>query len=167
MRTVIILTVLIFIYSLNTQAQNLLDVNSSKTVNLIVDFSKASIHNLNENEFSSYEPDYTRLKPEVIGKLAEEFNESGKVNFMIGNFPKSSYSIKVTIVSVSTKGNVVSYAEILDQENNLIAKVSDLRGSGGTFGSKMNLMGDGCKSTGKVLAKELAKLIKMETKRKK
>lgn len=165
MKKKVLFAVLMFACFINAQAQTLLDVNSSRTVNLIVDFSKASIHNMNEEEFSTYEPNYIRLKPEVIGKLAEEFNDSEKVKFMIGNFPNASYAIKVTILSVSTKGNITSSADVVDKNGKTIASVPEMYGDGGTFGSKMNLMGDGCKSTGKVLAKKLAKLIKIEAKK--
>ena len=60
---------------------------------------------------------------------------------------------------------MLSNAEILDIDGNVIATISDIKGDGGTFGSNMNLMGDGCKSTGEALAKRMAKMIKVEKKK--
>lgn len=147
------------------QEKTLLDVSQAQVVDLAVDFSNASIHNMDENTFAIYEPDYAVGKLEVIAKLAEEFNDEKKVGFILGNFPKADYTVKVNVVSVNRKGDMLSNAEILDIDGNVIATISDIKGDGGTFGSNMNLMGDGCKSTGEALAKRMAKMIKVEKKK--
>lgn len=157
MKKNILFAVLLVVCLINVQAPNLLDVNTSSTVNLSVDFSEAYIHGLCEDEFFTYEPDYTCLKSEVIGLLAEESNECKRVNLMIGDFPKPSYTVNIKIVSVSSKGNVTtSYTDVIDEKDNVIVK-SEMYGDGFIFGSKMNLMGGGFKSTDKVLAEKLAK----------
>lgn len=147
------------------QEKTLLDVSQAQVVDLAVDFSNASIHNMDENTFAIYEPDYAVGKLEVIAKLAEEFNDEKKVGFILGKYPKAKYTVKVNVVSVNKNGDMLSNAEILDFEGNVIATISDIKGDGGTFGSNMNLMGDGCKSTGEALAKRMAKMIKVEKKK--
>ncbi len=95
-----------------------------------------------------------------MGKLADKFNQSNAVQFILGNFPKSKYTLKVNVVHVSVKGTITSFAEVLDSEGTILATLPEMKGDGGTFGSKMNLIGDGCKSTGKLLAKNIKFCIK-------
>ena len=153
------------LFYVGAQEKTILDVSQAQVVNLVVDFSNASIHNMDENAFSTYEPSYAKGKNEVIAKLVEEFNDEEKVGFILGNFPKADYTVKVNVVAGSRKGDMLSNAEILDIDGNVIATISDIKGDGGTFGSNMNLMGDGCKSTGEALAKRMAKMIKVEKKK--
>lgn len=137
----------------------ILDVCKEKFLKLEVDFSQASIHNMTEEDFAIYEPSYKKDKPEVIAKLAESFNKKNERLFLVGAFPKAAYTLKVTILSVSAKGNINSMAEILGKDRNVIAKIENIYGKGGVFGCKMNLIGDGCKSTGKALAKRIEELL--------
>lgn len=144
----------------NAWKEGLQRVSQENLVRLEVDFSQASIHSMTEDDFAIYEPSYCKHKFTVIGKLADSFNDSKRLPFIIGNFPKASYILKVRIISVDSKGNMNSTAEFLDKDGKLVAKVGEIYGDGGTFGSKMNLMGDGFKSTGKALSKQVKKLLK-------
>jgi hypothetical protein len=53
---------------------------------------------------------------------------------------------------------------VLDSNGTILAKIVDLYGEGGTFGSKLNLIKDGAKSSGKkagiFLKRELKKALK-------
>lgn len=164
MRTLYLLTLLFFAFLSGASAQTgaLNDLINSKNVNLSVDFSNASIHNLNEDDFAAYEPAYQPKKHEVISKLAEEFNDNKKIGFVLGYFPKALFTIKIEVISISLKGDVICNASVIDSHGCTMATISDIHGKGGSFGTKMNLMGDGFASTGKALAKRFVQLVKEE-----
>lgn len=156
------------IYAQNetTVSTELKELCNQEFVELKVDFSNASIHNMAEEYFAIYEPSYSEKKLEVIAKLAEGFNDDKRKPFIVGMFTKALFTIKVNVIHIDTNGDMNSKAEILDRDGNLLAGLGSLYGEGGNFGSKMNLIGDGCLSTGEALSKKVKKLIKTLKKKK-
>ena len=62
----------------------------------------------------------------------------------------------INVVSVNSKGTHLSNVDIISPSGEVEASIQGVEGKGGTFGSAINLIGDGAKSTGKNIAKILS-----------
>ena len=161
MKRILLFTMMLMCCFAIAQAQQatILDVNKTSTVNVIIDFSKASIHNMTESEFAEYEEDFYKDMPELKSKLIHDFNRAKNVDFVIGSFPSAVYTLKIEILYVGLKGDIMSNSTIVDSEGNVIAEVKDLYAKGGHIGTKLNLIGDGMYRTGKLLSRSLGSII--------
>ena len=126
-------------------------LSNTSYVNLVVDFNKAEIHGMSEKEFYSYEPDYKKDKPGIVGLIYEYAQRKCTGLIHIGRYEDAAYTLVCTINSVSVKGNYVSELKLFDSKGKMIAHVEDIKGKGGVFGTKLNLMKDGAESTGKAI----------------
>ena len=81
------------------------------------------------------------------------FDYGYKIRF--GSFEQSQYQIKLIVSSISENGSVLmsGFIKNSDQEESLYELT--IVGNGGTFGSKINLMGDGFKRAGIDIAKQM------------
>ena len=143
-------------------------LQNEKEINVIIDFSQAVIHGKSEADFVyiedvSSEEDWitlweTEYKPSLIRDFLEAFNTymfdyGYKVRF--GSFEQSTYQIRLIVSSISEKGSV--YINVFIKERGQEEALYELTayGDGGTFGSKINLMGDGFKRAGLDLAQQM------------
>ena len=165
--------------SLNAQSSDkemrelLKSLKYEKEINVIIDFSKAKIHGKSESDFVYIEDissteDWTTLweteyKPGLCHDLLGEFNTNMfdygyKIRF--GSFENAHYQILLRVNSISEKGNTIMNAYIVERgQKNVLCNLF-ISGTGGTFGSKVNLMGDGFKRAGKELARQMNILFK-------
>ena len=63
--------------------------------------------------------------------------------------------------SISVKGDYDFYIVLLDKDKKELGTISNLFGKGGMFGTKLNLIKDGAKSTGKRAGTLLKKYMNM------
>lgn len=113
-----------------------------------VDFSKASIHGMSEKAFSKYETDWEKDKPEIIGDFIGGVADKLSSVISIADKSETQWVLRINVKSVSQKGNFVCTADLLNNEN-VEAHIVDIHGSGGSFGSKLNLIKDGVEKTSK------------------
>ena len=111
-----------------------------------------NIHGMSEADFSAYETDWQKDKPEVVGKLGDWLT--------IGQFPDAPYTLKVVVNSVSTKGDYLCDALLLDAQQHEIARIGALKTRGGVWGTKLNLIKQGAESAGKACGKALKAALK-------
>ena len=128
-------------------------------VNLVVDYSSATIHGMNEAAFSEYEKDWYKDKPEIISDVRQGFSEKCK-NFVLASDVKDIPTIRIVVLSIERKGDTACSAEILDKNGNVVCKISKIFGEGGTFGTKLNLIKDGASEVGEKFGKYMAKQLK-------
>ena len=126
-------------------------LSNANYVNLEVDFSKAVIHGMDEKEFSSYEPDYKKDKPGIVGLIYDYAQRKCSGLIHIGQYEDAEYTLLCTINRVSAKGNFECELKLVDSKGKMIAHVENIKGKGGVFGTKLNLMKDGAESTGKAI----------------
>ncbi len=143
-------------------------LQNEKEINVIIDFSQAVIHGKSEVDFVyiediSSEEDWitlweTEYKPSLIRDFLEAFNTymfdyGYRVRF--GSFEQSQYQIKLIVSSISENGSVLMSGFIKNRDQETTLYELTIIGNGGTFGSKINLMGDGFKRAGIDLAKQM------------
>ena len=126
--------------------------NNVVVANIEMDFSNATIYGLNENDFLKFEPEWPNWKEEALRIFTTQTTSKLK-DFYIRidtNNSNSETTIKVVVKSVGNvsanypyKGNFDSNIEILDRENNVVARIEKVFGHGGKYGTNQNLMNDG------------------------
>ena len=143
-------------------------LKNEKEIDVSITFSQAIIHGKSEADFVYLEDigsreDWTTLweneyKPglfhDLLGALNTYMFDYGyRVRF--GSFEQSQYQIKLIVSSISENGSVLmsGYINKRNQEESLYELT--IVGNGGTFGSKINLMGDGFKRAGIDIAKQM------------
>lgn len=120
-------------------------------VKMVVDFSKASIIGMTEEEFSKYEVDWEKDKPEILSLFYTYANRRlGNSLSLGGSFDESRYMLTLIVRTVSAKGDY-DCDLVLTENGKEVARAEMLRAYGGTFGTKLNLMKDGAKHTGREL----------------
>ena len=129
----------------------------NKTANLEIEYVK--IHNRSEAEFAEYEKDWVVDKPEVEDLILQNANAALK-NVCYLNFGKESdWTVKVVVTTISPKGDYSFVVQLIDKKGEIVGSIAGLFGKGGMFGTKLNLIKDGAKSTGKKLGTILRKYI--------
>ena len=120
-----------------------LDVlKEAQRVGLEVDFSSASILGMSEQEYSDYEQDWQTDKPAIVSRLAEGCNDKLDGLFYVGSYNAEVRDalIRITVLTVSQKGDMDCDARIMDPDGNTIATVKGIRAKGGVFGTTLNLI---------------------------
>jgi len=162
------------LYAQTKEERELLkSLRNEKEIDVILDVSRAKIHGYSESDFVYREDlrsdrDWPTLweseyKPGLIVDFMNTlnlqiFDYGHSVKF--GNYENAKYQIILIVSSISEKGDVIMNGYILKHgQKDMLCKLF-VSGTGGTFGSKVNLMGDGFKRAGKELARQMNILFK-------
>ena len=148
-------------------------LKNEKEIDVSITFSQAIIHGKREADFVYLEDigsreDWTTLweneyKPSLFRDLLGSFNNymfdyGYKVRF--GSFEQSKYQIKLIVNGIAEKGTVYMNALLKERGQEEPLYELTVAGGGGTFGSKINLMGDGFRRAGLDLAKQMILIFK-------
>jgi hypothetical protein len=183
MKKVLLIAIAILFLVKDNNAQRLeqgsLDfVNGEKELNIIFDFSNVKINGRSEKEFielqtirggEKWKNKWENTTKKVLFQKFVDYanlNLIGKYDLRIGDYPNANYQVNVKIITISEYGSV--YADVKFSKINSDETLASLfiSGSGGSFGTKENLMGDGFKRAGDKLGILLAKkLYKIEVKK--
>jgi len=124
-----------------------------------VDFSKAGIHGMSETNFADYEQDWTKDKDEIIGFFVSFMQRS------LGNKPAIStafnapLTIYVKVLTINTQGDWICDVYLMSG-NQELGRIQNVYAVGGHVGTKLNLIKDGAKHTGKQAGKLVKKAMK-------
>lgn len=154
--------ILIFILTLvcsTIYAQDFSDLKNETRLNVEFDYSEVLINGLNIEDFADAEEDWKKDEPKIYGKFISNFNKKMK-NLVGGRVKNANYTLTIHPLVISDKGNIKAYFVITNSEGREVYKSEEVKGSGGTFGSQLNLMGDGMQSLGKKIGSLVNKLIK-------
>ena len=110
------------------QENNFSSVKPGSKINLVMDFSKASIMGMNETDFSNYEKDWNKDKPTILGRFQKGVN--GKLGdfLKIGSYPDSPYTMKVEVKTVSDVGNIYCDVAITDKDGTILFSAKNVNG---------------------------------------
>jgi len=152
----------------NEERKLLKSLKNEKEIDVSIIFSQAIIHGKSEADFVyiedvSSEEDWITLweneyKPGLFRVFLEAFNtymfDAGyKIRF--GSFEQSQYQIKLIVSSISENGSVLMSGFINNRDQEATLCELTIIGNGGTFGTIINLMGDGFKRAGIDIAKQM------------
>jgi len=148
-------------------------LQNEKEINFILDMSRASIHGYSESDFV-YREDLqsdkdwatlweTEYKPDLLNKFL------GSLNLLLfdfgytvkfGDFENTKYQLRLIVSEIYEKGDTFIDISIEDREKLELIFLFKIDGRGGTFGSKVNLMGDGFTRAGRVAARKFHNFFK-------
>ncbi len=103
-------------------------VKPGSKINLVIDFSKATIMGMNETEFSNYEKDWKKDQPTIVGRFQKGVNNKLSDMLRVGSYPDSEYTMKVTVKTISDMGNVYCDVVIVDKNGTVIFSVNNVNG---------------------------------------
>ena len=135
------------------------------TLNIIIDYSRASIKGYTEEELIDANINLTKDWVEGKNYLLERYIDSIKkgyktallsipraqqseYNLRVGVFKDAHYSLVLYPDNIQDNGTLTATAEVVDDSGTTIAEISDIKGKGGRYGSYVNLVGDGLESAG-------------------
>ena len=134
-------------------------------VKMNVDFSQALIMGMSEEEFTVFEEDWTHDKVEILSLFYDNANDVLDGSPVIGNYKQDTeFTLNLVVRTVDARGNydcdLFLVRNLADGSQEEIAKAEGVYARGGKIGTKLNLMKDGAKHTGKELGKFLKKAAK-------
>ncbi len=137
-----------------------LDVlKNEKIVGLQVDYSSAKIHDMSEDEFAEKEQDWYKDKKGIIENVRDGItDECENLTLLIDS--KKFYTLRVNVISVSRRGTTVASVDVLDTEGNIVCKISEVSGLGGSIGTQLRLIKQGAENLGENIGKFLYKQLK-------
>ena len=147
--------------SAQTLEQGSLDVlRGEEYVKVVVDYSNALIMDMTEEEFAEYEEDWYKDQPAIMSKFLEEANDELDGILRLSRTKASNYTLRWAVEWINESGTFMSdfYLETADGE--VIAVIKRVKGKGGTFGTKLNLIKDGAEETGDYIGKFLRKQLR-------
>ncbi len=169
----VLLLMAAMIVTLSANAQKILQgskpsLKGEAKINLKLDLTDTRIDNKSIADWLEYrqaeQPDYNakdelekELKPEIQEKIVKELNDKlGKKGAFVTINGSAKYTLLVCPVSIKKNGKNTNECSILDENGNVLVKFL-ASGSGGTFGSMANLIGDGYENSGSKMASFVAK----------
>ena len=164
MKKVLITLCLFFIvintYAISLGTGSLEELARIRRSTFEIDYSNASIHGMSVAYFAKYEPDWEKDQLQIISSFIGELTDITPELLFQTKSSNYELTLRWVILHISTKGDITSELHLLNHKGELVAKIIDLEGKGGIFGSKLNLIKDGAKDSGKFLKIELKKYSK-------
>ena len=95
---------------------------------LVMDFSKAVIYGLSEEEFAAYEEDWYEDKPSIVDKFRTGANVILGDAYKIGHYSDTSYTVKVTVNTITDEGFIICDVDVIDQQGQVVFHIDHLTG---------------------------------------
>lgn len=164
MKGFIIICILMFqfantVFSQEVTKGSLSVLKGQGRVNLELDYTQASINGMDEEAFANYEKDWKKDKNDIAALFVGEVMANCNTIF-VGIFKNTEYTIKMYVLYINHKGDFLCMANVVNKSGEVLATIEGIRGKGGKFGSKLNLIKDGAEHTGKAFGKFLNKKLK-------
>lgn len=151
----ILITALMFVCVCSSYAQKVtygsFDVLANeREVCVKLDYTGAMIDDLPFDVFLETEDNWDKGNREILLKFIKEANkEESGILFLTKK--ETKYILVFKAISVSGRGTTIGYLNLLDNEDNIIAKTDNFKARGGRFGTHINLMGDAAERLGEMV----------------
>lgn len=151
----ILLSLIAVLVSANISAQKIIsgDLNfmkGEKYLKIDIDFSQGTVFGMSAKDFAEVEEDFSKKDRYFMSRLFEGLQGNSEVRFEINASAECKYQVILVVDETDDDGEVYGklvFTSIAEPNEKLcVIKIS---GDGGTFGSKINLLGDGLESCGK------------------
>ena len=135
-------------------------LKGERRIKLAINWSEASILGYTADEIVTYEQDWYVDQPVLLEKMSKFYNRkmADVLPCVLG--VETNYTLELRPLRVNKKGDMTCYAVILDREGKVVETLRNFKAQGGHCGTFLNLVGDGMKSAGKQMAKQVRKRLK-------
>ncbi len=145
-----------FLCTVNLTSQTITqgDLTFLKDVSMLdfsFDFTEASIIGMSESEFAVYETDWDEDRPRYTGRFFEGLEGKLKSKLFVGSYPDAPYKAVMKVLNIQRKGTIQSLIIFTAKDSDEVLCIINLTGEGGTFGTHLNLIGDGMEASGEKL----------------
>ena len=138
--------------SAQTLTEGSLDVlRGQQSVKVIVDYSNALIMDMTEEEFAEYEEDWYKDQPQIMSELIEEANDKLDGVLRLSRTRTTNYILRWAVDWIDESGTIMSDFYLETASGEVLAVIENVKGKGGVFGTKLNLIKDGAEETGESL----------------
>jgi hypothetical protein len=96
-------------------------------MNLTMDFSKAKIYNLTEEEFSRYEVDWNKDRKSIVNSCIKGLKPHVKKYFRLGNYPDAPYTMAITVTELGRKEQIKGSVEIVSANGTVLFHMDDVQ----------------------------------------
>lgn len=141
-------------------AQGLDFLKNEANVGMKLNFAEANIAGFNESNIMTFEKDWEKDQPILLMKMIEHYNNKMAKKLPASTFADGKYTIEARPVMIKKNGKITGYFVVLNADGTEMYRSAKFKAEGGTFGSFLNLLGDGMKSTGDAIAKIISKELK-------
>ena len=97
-------------------------------MDLVMDFSQAVIYGMSEEEFAAYEEDWYKDKPSIMDKFRTGANVILGDAYKIGHYKDISYTVKVTVHTITDEGYIICDVDIIDRQGQSVFHIDHLTG---------------------------------------
>lgn len=135
-------------------------LKGERRVKLAINWSEASILGYTADEIVTYEQDWFVDQPFLLEKMSKFYNREMAEVLPCFSGVETNYTLELRPLKVNKKGNMTCYAVVIDREGKVVETLRTFKANGGHCGTFLNLVGDGMKSAGKQMAKQVRKRLK-------
>lgn len=93
-------------------------ITEQNCVNLVVDFSEATIMGMSEEQFRLYEEDWIKDQPDIYARIRDAINEKLKGKLAVGELKEAQYTLLVKVISISKKGEFLTNLYLIQNQDN-------------------------------------------------
>lgn len=133
----------------NVDSGSLRELAEAGVASFEIDYSEAHIHSMTEAEFALYEEDWDKDQKYIIAEFLDNLNDRTGDQLVVVKGKKTDLTLRWVVLHIDPRGNIISELHVVNKEGKVLAKITELRGAGGRFGTKLNLIKDGARSSGK------------------
>ena len=118
-------------------------ITEQDCVNLVVDFSEATIMGMSEEQFRLYEEDWIKDQPDIYARIRDAINEKLKGKLAVGEQKEAQYTLLVKVISISKRGEFLTNLYLIqnkeegEQEQIGIVEEMKTKNKTGSAGTKL------------------------------
>ena len=130
---------------------SLVVLHGEEYVKVVADYSNALIMDLTEEEFAEWEEDWYKDQPQIMSELIEEANDKLDGVLRLSRTRTTNYILRWAVDWIDESGTIMSDFYLETASGEVLAVIENVKGKGGVFGTKLNLIKDGAEETGESL----------------
>ena len=138
---------------------SLVVLHGEEYVKVVADYSNALIMDMTEEEFAEWEEDWYKDQPQIMSELIEEANDKLDGVLRLSRTRTTNYILRWAVDWIDESGTIMSDFYLETASGEVVAKIADVVGEGGAFGTKLYRIKSGAESTGRALGKFFKKAL--------
>ncbi|MBR5899366.1 MAG: hypothetical protein IKZ14_07875 [Muribaculaceae bacterium] len=136
------------IFAVRLESGSLAELAKAGRANFEIDYSAASIHGMTETDFAEYEQDWHKDQPQIVMKFISCFASVANGKVILTKNGNNALTLRWVVLQILPNGTTLGELHLIGENGEVLARIVELEGKGGIFGTKLNLIKDGAKRSG-------------------